>query len=102
MTIALNIALALSIISFVPSAAAFTPMVFVSGLAALIGLVGIWRMHVRRGALTVFFGAGAAVVSPIVFGVEPADPWLIGIPVIGAIGAVVMCLGYRRIQSQIH
>jgi hypothetical protein len=99
MTIALNIALALSIISFAPSAAAFTPMIFVSGLATLIALVGIRQGHIRRGALTIFFAASAAVVSPIAFGVEPVDRWLIVLSLIGAMGAAVMYWGYSRQQS---
>ena len=102
MTIASNIALALSIISFAPSAAAFTPMIFVSGFATLIALVGIWQGHTRRGALTIFFTASAAVVSPIALGVEPVDRWLIVLPLIGATGAVVMYWGYRRQRRQPH
>ena len=100
MSIALNIALALSIISFVPSAAAFTPMIFVSGLATLIALVGIWQGHFRRGALTIFFAVSAAVVSPVVFGIEPVDRWLIALPAIGATGAIVMYWSYRRQRSK--
>ena len=63
MPVVLNIALALSIISFAPSAAAFTPMIFVSGVAALIAVAGIWQGHIRRGLPTVFFAVGAAAVS---------------------------------------
>jgi hypothetical protein len=101
-TIVLNIALALSIISFAPSAAAFTPMIFMSGLAALIALAGIWQGHYRRGLLTIFFAVGAAIVSPIVFGVEPVDRWLIALPVIGATVAAVMYWKYRRHQNRSH
>jgi len=102
MTIVLNIALTLSIISFATSAAVFTPMIFVSGLAAMVALVGIWQGHIRRGVLTIFFSVGAAIVSPIVFGIEPVDRWLVVLPAIGASGAAVMYWQYRRHQIQSH
>jgi len=99
MTIALNIALALSVLSLLPSAAAFTPMVYVSGLTTLIAVFGIWQGHVRRGALTIFFAISAAIVSPIVFGIEPAGRWLIAQHLVGTLSAVVMYWDYRRQRS---
>ena len=96
MTILSNIALALSIISFAASAAAFTPMIFASGATALFALVGIWQGHIRRGLLTVFFTVGAVIVSPIVFAVEPVERWLVALSAIGAFGAAIMYWGYSR------
>lgn len=100
MTIVLNIALALSIISFVPSSAPLTSMVFISGLTALIAVVGIWQGYTRRGLLTIYFAIGAFVVSPIVFRVEPVEVWLVALPAIGAAGAIVMYWTYRRSQNR--
>lgn len=96
MTIVLNIALVLSIISFVAGSAPFTPIVFVSGLTALIAMVGIWQGHTRRGLLTAYFSIGAFVVSPVVFRVEPVEGWLVAVSVTGAAGAIVMYWTYRR------
>ena len=96
MTIVMNIALALSVISFVLSSAPVTSMVFMSGLIAAIAVVGIWQGHTRRGLLAIYFAIGAFIVSPIVFRVEPLMGWLVALPAIGAAGAIVMYWTYRR------
>ena len=100
MTIVMNIALALSIISFALGSAPFTSMAFISGLTALIAVVGIWQGYIRRGLLTVYFAIGAFVVSPIVFPVEPLEAWLVALTVIGAAGAIVMFWTYRGSQNR--
>lgn len=100
MNIVLNIALALSIISFVASSAPFTPMIFVSGLTALIAMTGIWQGHTRRGLLTAYFAIGAFIVSPAVFNAETAEGWLVSLLALGAAAATVMYWTYRRSQNQ--
>jgi hypothetical protein len=100
MTIVLNFALVLSIISFVLSSAPYTPMVFVSGLTALIAIVGIWQGHTRRGLLTVYFAIGAFIVSPAMLRIEPVEWWLVALPAIGAAGSIVMYWTYRKSQKQ--
>jgi len=99
MAIVMNVALAMSVISLAPSAAAFTPMVFASAIAALVAVVGIWQGHIRRGLLTVFFAVGAALVSPTMFGVEAVEWWLIALYAVGTTSAAVMYWRYKKNQN---
>jgi len=84
-----NTALVLAILGFTLSSAAFSPMVFVSWAAAVLGVAAVWLGYVRRGLITIYFALGATVVSPIFIENGVVDSLLIAIPVIGAlIGSV--------------
>ncbi len=85
MTRIVNTTLALAILSFLLSSAAFTPMVFVAWLAAVIGAMGVWLGHVRRGLLTIYFAVGATIVSPLFMKIRSVDLLLIAIPITGAL-----------------
>jgi len=91
-----NAALALAIVSFLLSSAAFTPMVFAAWFAAVIGAKGVWLGHVRRGLLTIYFAAGATIVSPIYMKIQAVDLLLIAIPITGALMAFVSWWTYRQ------
>jgi hypothetical protein len=91
-----NTALALAIVSFLLSSAAFTPMVFAAWFAAAIGAIGVWLGHVRRGLLTIYFAVGATIVSPIFMKIQSVDLLLIAIPIIGALIALVSWWTYRQ------
>ena len=96
MHIVLNIALALSILAVVPSAAAFTPVILISGIAALIAVVAIWRGYLRRGLLTVYFAICAFIVSPMFFDFERVEWLLVALLLAGIIGGAGALWDYKR------
>jgi hypothetical protein len=99
MQVVLNIALVLSILAFIPSAAAFTPSILVSGVAALFAVVAIQRGFLRRGLLTIYFAICAFLVSPMIFDIESVDKYLVAFPVVGLVGSIVLFWHYKRSRN---
>jgi hypothetical protein len=91
-----NIALVLSVLAFLPSAAAFTPSIVVSGIAALVAVVAVRRGFPRRGLLAIYFSTCAFLMSPMAFDIELVDKYLVAMPVFGLVCAIVMYWDYRR------
>ena len=96
MQVAINIALALSALAFIPSAAAFTPAVLVSGISALVAVVAIRRGFIRRGLLTIYFATCAFLVSPMIFSNQPVEKYLVALSVVGVVGSIVLYWHYKR------
>ena len=96
MQVVLNVALVLSILAFVPSAAAFTPSILVSGAAALIAVVAIQQGFARRGLLTLYFAMCAFLISPMIFDIESVDKVFVACALFGLIGAIVLFWHYKR------
>ena len=99
MQVVLNIALVLSILAFVSSAAAFTPSILVSGVVALIAVVAIQQGFARRGLLTLYFAICAFLSSPMIFNIESVDKVLVACALFGMIGAIVLYWHYKRSRS---
>jgi hypothetical protein len=89
-------ALLLAIVSFTLSSAAFTPMVFVSWVAAVLGVAAVGLGYFRRGLITIYFALGATVVSPIFMENGVVDSLLIAIPIVGALIGCVAYWNYRQ------
>ena len=89
-------ALVLAIVGFTLSSAAFTPMVFVSWVAAILGVAAVWLGYVRRGLITIYFALGATVVSPIFIKNGVVDSLLIAIPIVGALIGFAAYWNYRQ------
>lgn len=96
MQVVLNVALVLSILAFVSTAAAFTPSILVSGIAALIAVVAIQQGFARRGLLALYFAICAFLISPMLFDIESVDKLLVACPLFGLIGAIVLYWHYKR------
>ena len=99
MNFAANLALVLAAIAVVPSAGAFTPAIFVSAAAAVLGLIAIGFGHVRRGALTIYLALSAAVVSPVLLDVQREEVWLIVLTTVGTLFGSILFLNYQRSKS---
>lgn len=96
-----SISLALGLVVFVPSAAAFTPAIFLSIVALVGAVVGAALGAVRTGILTLLVVASTVVVSPL----SPTEPWfsslraeywMVGMAVSWAIVAERLLVNYRR------
>lgn len=96
MHFAINVALVLSILAFIPSAAAFTPAIVVSALAAVIAVFAIRAGHIRRAVLTIYFAVCAFIVSPIIFEIGSVDRYLVAFSGLGIVCAGIMYWQYRR------
>lgn len=94
-----NIALTLAAIAVVPSAGAFTPAIFISAVAAVLGLVAIGFGHVRRGVLTIYLAVSAAVVSPAFLDAQREEVWLIVLITVGTLLGAILFLNYQRSKS---
>ena len=99
MQVVLNIALVLSILALIPSAAAFTPSILVSGVAAMIAVVAIQRGFLRRGLITIYFAMSAFIVSPIIFDIDSVDKYLVAFAVFGLVGSIALFWHYKRSEN---
>ena len=99
MSIVANIALILAAIAVVPSAGAFTPAIFVSAIAAILGLITIGVGHKRRGVMTIYLALSAAVVSPALLDMQRQEIWLIVLTTVGTLLASLLYLDYRRSKA---
>ncbi|OFE13172.1 hypothetical protein PHACT_08475 [Pseudohongiella acticola] len=72
-----SISLILAIIAFVPSAATFTPAIFLSAFALAGAVIGMVAGAVRRGILTILAVCGTVVVSPL----SPTEAWFSSVSV---------------------
>lgn len=96
MHIVMNIALLLSVLAVVPSAAAFTPAIAISMIAALFAVFGIWRGYVRRGLLTIYFAICALIVSPVFFDLERVGWILVALLSAGVLGMAGAFWDYKH------
>lgn len=99
MSIAVNVALILAAAAIIPSAGSFTPAIFVSALAAVVGATAIALGQVRRGLLTIYLALSAAVVSPVLLDVPRTDVWLVTLPAMGVLLGLLLYLDYNRRKS---
>lgn len=88
--------LTLATLSYVPSAAAFTPatllLLVASPLAALAWWGGSWRL----AALTAYVCVATLVISPLFFDVILVSRWMLTMAVIGIVLAGLLYRNYRR------
>jgi uncharacterized membrane protein len=99
MNLIANFGLVLAAIAVVPSAGAFTPAIFVSAVAAILGLIAIGFGHKRRGVMTIYLALSAAILSPALFDMQRQEIWLIVLTTVGTLLASLLYLDYRRSEA---
>lgn len=96
-----SVSLGIGLIAFVPSAAAFTPAIFLSFVAFAGAMAGAALGAVRIGVLTLLVVASTVVVSPLSpterwFSSVRAEYWMVGMAVSWGIVAALLLAHYRR------
>jgi hypothetical protein len=94
------IGLALALIAYVPSAAAFTPAILLSFIACATSAVAFWFGAWRIVILTVYICAATFIASPIFIDIDDPALWMMAMAVIGICLSALLCWNYRSFRTR--